>query len=142
MKKTLLLLLLIYAVSSQGQSTLPDFMIFRPFYGMEGKVKSLETRYYNKYDIEDIEAMDEYDHSYGMLQQVYFNRAGSVDSMLQVFNVAVPEKTIIKTYYKNNVPEEEWSGVIADNDTIYKTKTEMVYEKVDNNSIRIIFSLK
>lgn len=135
MRETLVILLLIYASVNSSQNIIPEFMHTIPYYDVKGKVRTLEVRHYNTFKNGKIVTVDEDGDDYNVYNKYFFSRVGTVDSLIYIFNGITEEKNLGKTYFEKDLPIMEWQGVIMGNDTVFKTRKELMYKLTDDKNI-------
>lgn len=106
-----------------------------PYYDIKGKVRTLEVRHYNTFKNGKIVAVDEESDHYDVYNKYFFNRVGDVDSLIYIFTEITEEKNLGKTSFEKDVPVIEWNGIIMGNDTVFKTRKELMYKLTEDKNI-------
>lgn len=116
-------------VAQEGGGFMPSFSKSIPFYGANGKVKSISYKHYAEgigfdSDQEDV------DVGWRNFRTVFFDRQGAVDSIFNYTSFG----SITKEYFKDEVTNKIVFGRLgADNDTVMESMTEFSYSSPQKN---------
>lgn len=135
MKEVLAFLFLMCIIPIQSQNLLPEFMNPKVYYEVKGKVKTVEVRLYNTFKNGKRVMVDDESDDYDVYNKYFFNRVGDVDSLIYIFTEITEEKNLGKTSFEKGVPVIEWNGIIMGNDTVFKTRKELMYKLTEDKNI-------